>query len=166
MEGAPLCKHCAREGALRAFHIPKKPGNTASAPAAQPRQAEKKEPDAPKPPAPVKRPIDLFAQPYEEAAVEAFCARRNIACTVACRWIFLRTPAAHWRIEHDGYKALTVYHENLNPSKRSEGKSKMHTGFHRQTVYSKDIFEIIAYIHCHDQRFLRSKRAPSRVMRA
>lgn len=147
MAGEPLCKCCTRDGALRVFRCPRKPKSPP--PPAAPQQAGKAS----------------FEEPFEEAEVERFCAKRNIACTVACRWIFLRTPAAHWRIAHDGYKVLAVYHENLRWPKGGKGRSKMMEGFHQQTVYSQDVFEIIDYIHRHDQRFLQSKNPLPSAMR-
>lgn len=164
--GEPLCRFCAGEGALRAFRGPKKPRKAAPKPTAELHRDKKDIPKSKKKHTPIKWAVDQFAEPFDENAVEAYYAKRNIGCTVACRWIFIRTPAAHWRIEHDGHKVLSVFHENLYPSKHSGKKSKLQTGFHQQKVYSKDVFEIIDYINHHDQRFLHEKGQPKYAMRA
>lgn len=155
--GEPLCRSCAGEGALRVFHGPKKPKKLVLQPSVELHRDKKDIPKKKKNTAPIKWAVDQFAEPFDEAEVEAYCAKREIGCTVACHWIFIRTPVAHWRIEHDGHKVLAVFHENLYPSKHSVKKSKLQTGFYQQKVYSKDVFEVISYIKSHDQKFLHAK---------
>lgn len=155
--GAPLCTRCAGEGALRAFHGPKKVKKTIPRPSAELHRDKKDIPKTKNKRSPIKWALDQFAEPFDEAAVEEYCAKRDIGCTVACRWIFIRTPAAHWRIEHDGHKVLAVFHENLYPSKHRVKKSKLQTGFHQQKITTKDVFEVIRYIKQHDQKFLHGK---------
>ncbi|WP_050699147.1 hypothetical protein [Anaeromassilibacillus senegalensis] len=159
----PLCKSCARSGALRTFRCPKQPKK--SVPATEP-HAKKSSAKPSKKSSQIKWSVAQFADPFEEAEVEAYCQKYGIGCTVACRWIFLRTPAAHWRLEHNGHKVLTVYHENLRSSSRSVKRLKMQTGFHQQKVYSKNVFRVIDYIEQHDRKSLNAYRPDPCTQRA
>lgn len=99
-----------------------------------------------------KAPICKIA-PYTDEDIGWLCEKLNLDCKSSSGVFFIKTGYSSWRIMHNYEEVERVFHENyrgLLPKR----KEKFNTGYHRQNVISKDIWEVLKYIYNHDKRYI------------
>ena len=100
--------------------------------------------------------------PFVEEVFTAYCEERGISYQFSIGWVFLRTPAAFWKIQHEDTTVLKVLHQSLRQDRAFlSRKQQPNVGYHEQFVYGKDIFGAVDYIYEHDRHFLNPQYVPS-----
>lgn len=122
ISGSPLCRCCAGSGNFRVLRLPK----------------PKKRPDA--------RP-----SAFSEQALNRHCANLGLRCSCSIGWIFIASPAGHWKIQHTDGIVSAIYHENHNTAMTAN------PSYHRQDISIPNIFQAVTYIRNHDLGRLRGK---------
>jgi DNA polymerase III epsilon subunit-like protein len=91
--------------------------------------------------------------PYTDEDIGWLCDKLGLDYKSSSGVFFIKTGYSSWRIMHNYDEVERVFHENyrgLMPKR----KEKFNTGYHRQNVISKDIWEVLRYIYNHDKRYI------------
>lgn len=128
LSGHSICKCCARTGSLRVLHLPK----------------------------PTKKELRSVKHTpvFSEQALERHCANLGLRCSCSIGWVFIASPAGHWKIKHTDGIVSAIYHEN---NTNRSASAKANGGYHRQNISITNIFDAATYIRNHDIGRLRGK---------
>ena len=97
---------------------------------------------------------------FDEFQVAKMCAEFGMEYQIAEGIIFINTKMSSWRLFHDNVLVTKVYHENLRMDDyENTGREKrdFEKGYHRQRVYSRNLYDVLYYIHVHDRDMLKEK---------
>ena len=97
--------------------------------------------------------------PLDEDDFSAYCSERNIQCSFGVGIVYLRTSAAHWKIEHEGTTVQCILHENRRSHADFVSRLRSSQGsYHQQQIKVVDIYEAVRYIYDHDRQALRPRQ--------
>lgn len=92
---------------------------------------------------------------FEKEQIDKMCMELKLGYSIGENILFIKTLYANWRIFHDNNRVSDVYHENLRveilDKKRKKG-NEFNEGFHKQQLYSRNLYDVLYYIHCHDRK--------------
>lgn len=160
LRGKHLCSYCSKRNRFQVFKAPiyYRPKTRRKHFTPPPPEPYRSRADIPKVISKAKSPKIKYV-PLDEDAFTAYCSERNIQCSFGVGIVYLRTPAAHWKIEHEGTTVQCILHENrrfhmdfISRLRSSQGS------YHQQQVKVEDIYEAVRYIYGHDRQALRPRQ--------
>lgn len=95
---------------------------------------------------------------FEEVQIAKMCEEFNMEYSLAEGIVFIKTQYSNWRIFHDGRLVTDVYHENLRmdmSDKVWKEHDSFNDGFHKQRIFSNNLYDVLYYIHTHDRDFFK-----------
>lgn len=95
---------------------------------------------------------------FEEVQIAKICEEFNMEYSLAEGIVFIKTQYSNWRIFHDGRVVTDVYHENLRmdmADKVWKEYGSFNDGFHKQRIFSNNLYDVLYYIHTHDRDFFK-----------
>lgn len=159
LRGKHLCAYCLGRSEFQLFKAPMhyRPKSRPKKITPPPPEPYRSRADIPKVISKAKRPVKKYV-PLDEEEFTEYCAKRNIQCSFGVGIVYLRTPAAHWKIEHEGTDVHCILHENRRPHTDFVTRLRSANGsFHQQQVKVEDIYEAVRYIYGHDRQALKPR---------
>lgn len=122
ISGSPIWQCCVKTGNLRVLRLPKPKKHSVAHPPA-----------------------------FSEQALTRHCDNLGLRCSCSIGWVFIASPAGHWKIQHTDGVVSAIYHENHKTAMTAN------PCYHRQDVSIPNIFQAVTYIRNHDLGRLRGK---------
>lgn len=90
---------------------------------------------------------------FDEQDFIRYCEILGLRCHCSEGIAFVSSLWGNWRILHDGCLVEKLQHENYDVESRSKmGRGKFYVGFHTQELKNKNIYSVVEYIACHDNK--------------
>lgn len=107
---------------------------------------------------------ELKKLPLTNKNIGRICKYHHVEYQILSDMVSIKTPYSNWRIRIKGDEVVKLMHENLRIKRSDYRKAKKYAeGFHEQKLPSKNFYEVIWYIKCHDKGLVGASRRKNTV---
>ena len=108
--------------------------------------------------------MDFRTLSLTEKNIYLICRQFHLNCHISDGVVFIRAPFSAWRIYLDHQKVSKVYHENYRGKRTGAGRqNKWSEGFHKQTMNSRNFYDVVRYIYYHEKNFMEKTNRAKQI---